>query len=65
MTVKATLVGINRHPNPTIQELGGARRDAVALWALFTDTIEELTDCVGALRASQLRRKPGIQGAAL
>ena len=28
--------------DPAIPELSGARRDATALWALFTDTIEEL-----------------------
>ena len=34
MAVKAILVGINRYLDPAIAELGGARRDAVALWAL-------------------------------
>ena len=42
MTVKAVFVGINRYLDPAIPELGGARRDAMALWALFTDTIEGL-----------------------
>ena len=42
MTLKAVFVGINRHLDPAIPELSGARRNATALWALFTDTIEEL-----------------------
>ena len=35
-------VGIDRYLDPVIPELNGARRDAMALWALFTDTIEGL-----------------------
>ena len=42
MAIKAVFVGINKHSDPAIPELSGARRDAMALWALFTDTIEEL-----------------------
>jgi len=41
--IKAVFVGINKHLNPAIPELSGARRDATALWALFTDTIPGLT----------------------
>lgn len=40
MAVKAIFVGIDRYLDPAIPELSGARRDAMALWALFTDTIE-------------------------
>lgn len=43
MTTKAICVGINRHLDPLVPELSGARRDATALWALFTDSIENLT----------------------
>jgi replicative superfamily II helicase len=43
VAVKAVFVGINKHLNPLIPELSGARRDATALWALFTDTIEGLS----------------------
>ena len=39
MALKAVFVGIDRHQNPDIPELGGAKRDATALWALFTDSI--------------------------
>ncbi|MHA6822043.1 hypothetical protein [Ralstonia pseudosolanacearum] len=40
MAIKAIFVGINKHLDTSIPELGGARRDATALRALFTDTIE-------------------------
>ena len=43
MTIKAVFVGINKHLDTSIPELSGARRDATALWALFTDTVEDLT----------------------
>ncbi|WP_197387759.1 hypothetical protein [Ralstonia pseudosolanacearum] len=47
MAIKAIFVGINKHLDTSIPELGGARRDATALWALFTDTSEgmETTRC--------------------
>ena len=66
MAVKAILLGINRFLDPTISELGDARRDcAGALWALFTGTIEGLEECIGVGGASLLRPKPGIKGGAL
>jgi helicase len=43
MGIKAVFVGINRHLDPSISELSGARNDAMALWALFTDTIVGLS----------------------
>ena len=43
MAIKAIFVDINKHLDTSIPELGGARRDATALWALFTDTIEGLS----------------------
>ncbi len=43
MATRAIFVGVNNHRDPAIPELGGARRDATALWALFTDTIEGLS----------------------
>jgi len=43
MATSAVFVGINKHRHPAIPELGGARRDATALWALFTDTIDGLS----------------------
>lgn len=43
MTVKATFIGVNKHRNSEIPELNGARRDATALWALFTDSIPNLS----------------------
>lgn len=43
MAIKAIFVGINKHFDAAIPELGGARRDATALWALFSDTIDGLS----------------------
>ena len=43
MAIKAIFAGINKHVDTTIPELGGARRDATALWALFTDTVDGLS----------------------
>jgi hypothetical protein len=43
VAVRAIFVGINKHRDPAIPELGGARRDAMALWALFTDTVDGMT----------------------
>src|SRR5215470_6908909 len=43
MALKAVFVGINKHRDSTIPELSGARRDATALWALFSDTIPRLS----------------------
>lgn len=43
MTIKAIFLGINKHLDSSILELSGARRDATALWTLFTDTIESLS----------------------
>ena len=43
MAIKAIFVGINKHLDAAIPELSGARRDATALWALFTDTVEVLS----------------------
>jgi helicase len=43
VAIKAIFVGINKHLNETISELSGARQDATALWALFTDTVQGLS----------------------
>lgn len=40
MAIKAVFIGINKYLDSKIPELNGARRDATALWALFTDTME-------------------------
>ena len=39
MALKAVFIGIDRHRSPEVPELGGAKRDATALWALFTDSV--------------------------
>jgi helicase len=42
MTTHAIFIGVNKHEDASIPELNGARRDATALWALFTDTLPDL-----------------------
>jgi len=43
MAFLAAFIGIDRHRDPGIRDLGAARRDATALWALFSDTFPELS----------------------
>jgi helicase len=42
VTLLATFVGINRYADPTVPDLTGAANDATALWALFSDSVEDL-----------------------
>lgn len=42
MAFIGTFIGIDKHTDQNIQELTGARRDAVALWALFSDVIPDI-----------------------
>lgn len=42
MPTKAAFIGINKYRDPAISNLSGAKRDAVALEALFADTIPDL-----------------------
>ncbi len=42
MALKAAFIGINRYRDPNINDLSGARRDAVALHALFGDSVMNL-----------------------
>ncbi|MBP0016374.1 MAG: DEAD/DEAH box helicase [Cyanobacteria bacterium SBLK] len=42
MSLLASFIGINRYSDPSIRELTGARRDAEALWALFSDSVPNL-----------------------
>jgi helicase len=39
MAVLACFIGIDRFLDPKVRELTGARRDALGLWSLFTDTL--------------------------
>jgi helicase len=43
VAIKAIFVGINKHLDPAIPELSGARRDATALWALGAANISRLS----------------------
>lgn len=40
MKLRAGFIGIDRHLDPQVPDLSGARRDATALWALFADSID-------------------------
>ena len=40
MALRTIFIGVDKHQDPSIRELAGARRDATALWALFSDTID-------------------------
>jgi replicative superfamily II helicase len=42
MTIRAAFIGIDRFSDPKIRDLQGARRDAEALWALFSDSLSGL-----------------------
>jgi len=42
MALRTAFIGIDKHEDPAISELAGARRDATALWALFADTLEDV-----------------------
>lgn len=42
MKIRGVFIGVNKHIDPLIGELAGARDDALALWALFSDTISGL-----------------------
>ena len=39
MAIIANFIGIDKYLDPNIRDLTGARKDATALWALFSDTI--------------------------
>src|SRR5438445_445522 len=40
--LRAGFIGIDKHNHPHIRDLVGARRDATALWALFSDTVPDI-----------------------
>ena len=42
MVFHGVFIGIDKYNDPRAQELTAARRDAMALWALFTDTIPDM-----------------------
>lgn len=42
MAILASFIGINKYSDPNTRELPGAYRDAVALWALFSDTLADI-----------------------
>ena len=42
MSILAGFIGIDCHDDPRIRDLSGAARDATALWAMFSDSLEDL-----------------------
>ncbi|QDT26379.1 Caspase domain protein [Gimesia panareensis] len=42
MAQLCAFIGVDRHNDPQIRDLAGAKRDAVALWSLFSDTIPDV-----------------------
>lgn len=42
MALRACFIGVDKHVDPRVPELTGARRDATALWALFNDTLPDV-----------------------
>lgn len=42
MALLSGFIGVDRHSDSQIRDLTGARRDAIALWALFSDAIPDL-----------------------
>lgn len=63
MALKAVFIGVNKHVDANIPELTGARRDATALWALFTDTFYE--DMAGQLLVDETARHADVRQAVL
>jgi helicase len=46
MAFFSAFVGVNKHSEIRIPELTGARQDAMALWAIFTDSLTEKPICL-------------------
>lgn len=40
--IRAAFVGVDRHADENIRDLGGAARDATALWAMLSDSVDGL-----------------------
>ena len=56
MAIRASFIGVNAYTDPNIRDLAGAARDATALWALFGDTIPDITSHLIADRDATLKR---------
>lgn len=44
MVLKAVFIGVNKHSDPRVNELSAATKDATALWALFKDSVNGISD---------------------
>jgi helicase len=63
MGARGLFIGVNKHRDPTVEELRGAKRDALALHALFVDALPDLdatllvdSDATCARITDELRR---------
>jgi replicative superfamily II helicase len=43
MALYSAFIGVDKHRDLSVRDLTGARRDATALWALFSDSIPDMT----------------------
>lgn len=43
MALYSAFIGVDRHRDLSVRDLAGARRDATALWTLFSDSIPDIT----------------------
>lgn len=42
MTLLAAFVGVGKYADPAVPDLPGPANDATAMWALFSDSVEDL-----------------------
>lgn len=67
MAIIARFIGVDRYKDPAIRDLTGAKNDAVALWALFNDTLDIeskiLTGKDSTVKNIQLALEEGLLGA--
>jgi helicase len=65
MATIGRFIGVDRYKDPAIRDLAGARNDAVALWALFDDTLEIENEILTGNDASISRIKKVLEDALL
>jgi helicase len=53
--IRAAFIGVDRHQDPLIRDLNGAARDASALWAVLSDSIDGLAASLITDEAANLR----------
>jgi hypothetical protein len=58
--IRAAFIGVDRYSDPLIGDLNGAVRDATALWAILSDSIDGLS---AALITNSAASLAGIEAA--